>query len=407
MTRSTTKSFRLTALLVTLVAFGPMSVDIYLPALPEMVRVFGTDVSSAQLTLSVFAGTVGLAQLIYGPLSDRFGRRPVLLGAVALYTLGSLLCLTAQSIDMLIGLRVIQALGACVGPVVARAIVRDLFVREHAARMMAVLAAVVSIAPAVAPILGGWLLAFGWRADFVVMVLFGIGVLAASWIILGETNKNPDPHALRPWRMIEVARSLVRDPIFLGNTLSVGFVFVSLFSFISLASFELIDVLHVPAEHFGYFFAVTVAAFMIGSTTSARLAHRYPIERTIRIGTAIGVTCAGIMLILALFGEQTVWAVIAPVTGISLAVGLVLPNSSAMALSGHARVAGSASALLGAVQMSFGAFAGWVAGQVFDGTTLPLAAFMAGGWFVTGLIQVAMWRLARRTPPPAAGSAAA
>src|SRR5580658_1635486 len=120
MSRSATKSFRLTALLVTLVAFGPMSIDIYLPALPEMVRVFNTDVSSAQLTLSVFAATVALAQLIYGPLSDRFGRRPVLIGAIALYTLGSLLCLTAQSIHMLVGLRVIQALGACAGPVVAR-----------------------------------------------------------------------------------------------------------------------------------------------------------------------------------------------------------------------------------------------------------------------------------------------
>jgi DHA1 family bicyclomycin/chloramphenicol resistance-like MFS transporter len=353
--------------------------------------------------LSVFAATVALAQLIYGPLSDRFGRRPVLIGAIALYTLGSLLCLTAQSIHMLVGLRVIQALGACAGPVVARAVVRDLFVREHAARMMAVLAAVMSVAPAVAPIAGGWLLAFGWRANFVVMVLFGIGVLSASWIILGETNKNPDPHALRLWRLVEIAGQLVRDPIFVGNTLSVGFVFVSLFSFISLASFVLIDVIGIAPEHFGYFFAITVAAFMVGSTSSARLAHRYPLERTIRIGVAIGVSSAAAMLVLALFGIQTVWAVIAPVTGISLAVGLVLPNSTAVALSGHARVAGSASALLGAVQMSFAALAGWVAGQLYDGTTLTLAAFMAGGWCAAGLTQVALWRVARRraaVPPP-------
>jgi DHA1 family bicyclomycin/chloramphenicol resistance-like MFS transporter len=396
MALSVRASPRLTALLVTLVAFGPMSVDIYLPALPEMVRVFGTTVSSAQLTLSVFAGTVGVAQLVYGPLTDRFGRRPVLIGAMVLYTVGSLLCLSAQTIGMLIALRIIQAMGACAGPVVARAVVRDLYAREHAARMMAVLAAVVSIAPAVAPIVGGWLLNFGWRANFVVMVLFGLGVLTASWIILGETNRNLDGNALRPWRLVQIGAQLLRDPIFVGNTLSVGFVFVSLFTFVSLASFVLIDVLRVRPDHFGYAFAVTVGAFMVGSTISARLAHRTPLERTIRIGVAIGVASAAAMLILALFGIQTLAAVIAPVTGMSLAVGLVLPNSTAVALAGHPTVAGSASALLGAVQMGSGALAGWVAGQLFDGTTMTLACFMAGGWFATGITQLAMWRHARR-----------
>jgi len=227
-------------------------------------------------------------------------------------------------------------------------------------------------------------------------------VLAGSWLILGETNKNPDPHALRAWRLVETARTLARDPIFVGNTLSVGFVFVSLFSFISLASFVLIDALGVRPDHFGYSFAVTVAAFMVGSTTSARLAHRYPLERTIRIGTAIGVISAATILILALFGVHTVAAVIAPVTGMSLAVGLVLPNSSAVAMSGHPRIAGSASALLGAFQMGSGALAGWVAGELYDGSTLTLACFMAGGWAAAGLTQVAMWRIARRPPPMAA-----
>ncbi len=386
----------LTALLVGLVAFGPMSIDIYLPSLPEMTRVFATDVAGVQLTLSVFAATLAMAQLVYGPLSDRFGRRPVLLAGVSVYVVGSLLCLLAGSITALILFRALQALGACAGPVVARAVVRDLFGREQGARMMATLAAFMSVAPAVAPVIGGLLIAWGWWANFAVMAAFGALVVASSWLILAETIKEPDPLALRPARIVAAVTTLVGDRIFIGNALATGFVYTSLFSYVSLSSFVVIGVLGVRPEHFGYAFAVPVLCFMTASTLAARLSHRVPLERTIRFGVSLGAVAAVLMLVFALVGERTIATVVGPVAATMFGVGLVLPNSTAVALSGHPRIAGSASALLGAMQMAMGSIAGWIAGELFDGSTLTLAASMATGWMITALIHLTVLR--RRCP---------
>jgi MFS transporter, DHA1 family, multidrug resistance protein len=377
-----------------------MSIDIYLPSLPEMTRVFATDVSGAQLTLSVFAAIIAVAQLVYGPLSDRFGRRPVLLAGVSVYVVGSVLCIWAGSITALIAFRAIQAAGACAGPVVARAVVRDLFGREQGARMMALLAAFMSVAPAVAPMVGGLLIAWGWWSNFAVMALFGALVVTSSWLILAETIKEPDPLALRPMRILTAMHTLVGDRTFIGNALATGFVYISLFSYVSLSSFVVIDVLGVRPEHFGYAFAAPVLCFMTASTLAARLSHRVPLERTIRIGVALGAVAALVMLAFALLHIQTIATVVGPVAVTMFGVGLVLPNSTAVALSGHPRIAGSASALLGAMQMSMGSLAGWIAGELFDGTTLALAAFMAMGWIVTAAIHLTVLRHQR--PPVAA-----
>lgn len=385
-------SLALTVLLVALVAFAPMSMDIYLPALPEMMRALSVDVSGAQITLSAFTGTLALAQLFYGPLSDRFGRRPLLLAGIGIYLAATLLCLTARTIDTLVAYRVLQAAGGCAGAVLARAAVRDMYGREQAARMMSLLSAAMSIAPAVAPVVGGWLVPLGWQANFVVMAGFGAAVLAGTWLLMHETNKHMDPEALNPWRMVETFTLLTRDRIFVGNGLAVTFAFVSLYAFVSISSFVVIGVLGVRPDHFGYCFAAPVLCFMVSSTIASRIAHRVPIERTIRVGVAIGVLGGLVMLILSLSGVQTVAAVIVPAAAMAFAQGLVLPNSSAVALSGHPRIAGSASALMGMVQAGLGAIAGWLAGLLQHGTTLTLAAFMAGGWVVVALIHLTLLR---------------
>ncbi len=372
--------------------------DIYLPALPEMMHALSVDVSGAQITLSAFTGTLAVAQLLYGPLSDRFGRRPLLLTGVGIYFVATLLCLTAHNIDTLVAWRVVQALGGCAGGVLARAAVRDMYGREHAARMLSLLSAAMAIAPAIAPIAGGWLVPLGWKSSFVVMAGFGAIVLAGTWFLMGETNKHMDPEALDPWRMLDTFGRLLRDRIFVGNGLAVSFVFVSLYSFVSISSFVVIGVLGVRPDHFGYSFAGPVLCFAVGSTLASRLSHRVPIERTVKTGVAIGLVGGLAMLALALSGVQTVAAVIVPAAVMAFAQGLVLPNSTAVALSGHPKVAGSASALLGAVQAGLGALAGWLAGTLQHGTTLTLAAFMAGGWTATALVHLTLLRRPAAAP---------
>ncbi|WP_142850536.1 multidrug effflux MFS transporter [Telmatospirillum sp. J64-1] len=367
-------SLPVTILLTGLVAFGPISTDLYLPSLPDMTRAFGTDVSMVQLTLSVFLIGFAFAQLIYGPLSDRFGRRRVVIGGVLTYLAASLFCLFAPSIEMLILGRFLQAVGACCGPVVGRAVVRDVYPREQAARIMSYMASAMALAPAVAPLLGGWLHSlFGWRANFVVLVLFGLLLLVACLTMLAETNRHQDPAALRPSRILETYGLLLSDRHFLGYAAAVAFSFSALFSFISGSSFVLIDVLGLEARHFGFAFMICVIGYIIGTFTAGRLTMRVGLANMITIGAWLGALGGVLLAGFAWMGIETLAAVVGPVALVFLAVGLVLPNASAGAIAPYARMAGSASAMLGFLQMGIGAGAGFLVGLLHDGSTKPMA----------------------------------
>lgn len=365
-------------LLIALVTVGPVSTDIFLPSLPDMTRVFGTDVSHVQLTLSVFIAGFALAQLVYGPLSDRFGRRPVLMGGLVLYLAASVLCLLAGSIHALIAARLLQSLGACAGPVLGRAIVRDVYPRDEAARTLATMASAMTLAPAAAPLLGGTLhTTFGWKANFVVMVLFGAALLPTVWWRLAETNLHRDRHALRLHRMLGNYASLLGNASYLGQTLTLSFVFAAMFSFISGVSFVIIDVLGVEPQHFGFCFAVVIAGYLCGNLTTVRLTQRFGLERMIRAGVIIALAGGAVLAALALAHQQTIPAVIGPMAIIFLAAGLVLPNGTAAAIGPHGRIAGSASALLGFIQMALASFSGWLVGRLHNGTTLPMSLMIA------------------------------
>ncbi|PKU23376.1 multidrug effflux MFS transporter [Telmatospirillum siberiense] len=366
------------ALLIAMVMVGPVSIDIFLPSLPDMTRVFATDVSHVQLTMSIFIGGFALSQLILGPLSDRYGRRPVLLTGIILYLIASLASLAARSIETLILARLVQSFGACAGPVLSRAIVRDAYPRDQAARTLAMMASVFTIAPAVAPIFGGWLhTLFDWRANFVVMAVFGVVLFLGVWRWLAETNLHPDRHALKLSRMLGTYALLMGRRSFLGYTLTVSFVFAGMFCFVSIGSFVLIDVLGVRPEHFGFCFALVIIGLLSGNVITARLGHRFGMARMIGAGVVIGVLSGTILGGLALAHIQTIAAILAPMTGVFLAAGLVLPNATAAAIAPHGRIAGSASALLGFIQMAVAAGAGWMVGRLHDGTTLPMALTIA------------------------------
>jgi len=368
----------LLVVLTGLVAVGPVSTDLYLPSLPRMTEAFDTSVGAVQLTLSAFLAGFALAMLIHGPLSDRFGRRPVLLGGLTLYVAASGACLVAPGMPALIGARFVQALGACAGPVVGRAVVRDLYDPKGAARALSFMSSAMALAPLAAPILGGWLHTwFGWQANFAALVLFGTALLVAALALLPETNTATDPDALDPGRMAANYRTLLAHPGYLGHTLCVAFAFGGLFAFISGASFVFVDVLGVAPENFGFCFATVVAGYVAGTFGSGRWGGRIGHDHLLRAGTALQVAAGVVGAGLAWYGVPGVAPVLGPLALFFLGTGFVLPNAMAGALAPFPAIAGAASALLGFLQMTVGGLAGAAVGHLHDGTTLPMTATIA------------------------------
>jgi DHA1 family bicyclomycin/chloramphenicol resistance-like MFS transporter len=262
-------------LLAALVALGPLSTDLYIPSLPTLIDVFRTDAAHVQLTLSVFLAGFAVAQLAYGALSDRFGRRPVMLGGLAIYLVATIGCLFATSIEQLIGARFVQAIGACAGPVLARAVVRDVWGPVDSARALAYIGGAMALAPLIAPTLGGVLtVVFGWQANFALLALLGAAQLVAVWHWLGESNEHPDAGATGIGRMLVNFRMLLADREYLGCLLALGLSYSALFAFISGSSFVLIGRYGLSPAVYGMCFGSVVAGYIAGAQIAGRLVRR-------------------------------------------------------------------------------------------------------------------------------------
>ena len=366
-------SLKITILLTALVALGPLSTDMYLPALPTLMRTFGAGVAPAQFTLSIFLIGFACGQLLVGPLSDRFGRRPVLLWGMALYAVASVACSLAGDFQQLALARLLQALGACCGPVLGRAVVRDVYGRERAARMFAYMAMAMALAPAVAPMIGGFVTQWpGWRGIFLALGLVGAALALAVALMLSETNAHLNPEAVRPGRLLANYRLLLGDRRYCGYMLCFAGVFSALFAFISGSSFVLIDRYALSPVMYGLAFGVVVLGYMVGSFFSGRLTQRLGIARMIVAGLAVANGGGLLGLALALTGAGGVAGVVCPVALVMLGAGLVLPNAMAGAIAPFGKMAGTASALLGFMQMLLAALAGIVIGQFGGGSAVPM-----------------------------------
>lgn len=386
------KSMTVTVLLTLAVALGPMSTDFYLPSLPSLVGYFATDVASVQLTLSVFLAGFAVGQLVYGPLSDRYGRRPVMLAGVAIFTLASVACMLATSIEILIAARLVQAIGACAGPVLGRAVVRDVYGREDAARVLALIGAAMALAPLVGPIIAGYLTVwFGWQSNFLVLTLYGAVILVGILAALAETN----PHrgeVTSLGQMLRNYRAFLHSRAWIGYVLCNSATYAGLFAFISGSSFVFIEVLGLPPHLYGVCFGAAVTGYIVGTIFSARTVMRLGIERMVLSGGAICSLAGLAMAGMALAGVETVWSVLGPMTLFTVGVGLVMPNSMAGAIGPFPTMAGAASALLGFIQMTIAAAVGVGVGAAFDGTARPMAVTIA----IMGLgALAAYWLLVR------------
>lgn len=374
-------SFGLAVLLATLVALGPLSTDLYLPALPTLAQVFATDAAHVQLTLSVYLAGFAVAQLAYGALSDRFGRRPVMLGGLALYCAASVACVFAGSIEALVAARFVQAVGACAGPVLGRAVVRDVWGPAESGRVLSYVSAAMALAPLVGPTIGGVVtVAFGWQANFALLAIFSALQLAAVWRWLAESNRHRDPAATRPGRMLANFALLLADRRYAGYLICLAASYSALFAFISGSSFVLIGRLGLSPQAYGMSFGLVVAGYIVGTTLSGRLARRWNGDDLLLAGGWLGAGAGAVMWGLARAGVESLPAILGPMFFAVMAVGLVMPNAVARALAPYPAMAGAAAALLGFVQMGAAALVGVVVGHRVDADpgVLPLAVALCG-----------------------------
>lgn len=360
-------------LIITCMMMQPLSTDLYLASLPGLATSFAVPPSTVQLTLSLFVIGFGSAQLVIGPLSDRFGRRPVLLGGLSLYVLASVLCAIAPSITVLIAARFLQSIGCCSAVMIARAIVRDAYAPEDSVRVIARASSWLSLAPLLGPILGSYLqVAFGWRAAFYALMLLSTGILLLTLWRLPETNEHRNPQATNPAGLAAAWRIVLGSREFWAYALPAALSYGALFAFISGSSVVLIRVLGVPTEWFGYCFAVGVSGYLSGTLVCRRLLPRLGMQRTFRLGSALSLASASLFLV-AIMAGLSHWLLVVLAMFLTLgAHGINFPIGQSGAVSPFPRNAGTAAGLMGALSMAVAFFVGTVVGSTYDGTLVPL-----------------------------------
>jgi DHA1 family bicyclomycin/chloramphenicol resistance-like MFS transporter len=383
-------TFALTALLALLTAIGPLSMDLYLPALPAISVAFGATPAAGALTVSLYLIGFAAGQVAYGPLSDRHGRKPVMLAAMLIYCVASVVCALAPTIEALIAARFLQAFGSSGAIVLSRAVVRDLYEGPRAGRELSLMAVIMGLAPIVAPVIGSVLQAvFGWRACFVFLVLAGIAAAAAvRWLL---------PETLRKRARTPSSGLIASIGVVARNRAALAFIgmiaagYGGLFAFISGSPFALQSVYALTPFGYAFAFAIASAGYIGGSWLAAKLVVRLGIDRTIGWGVLAFAVAGVAMIVATALAPRVVAGFVAPMTLYLFGLGLAMPQALAGALQPFPERAGAASSLIGCVQQSVAASTGALVAHALGETAWPLVIGIA----LPGMAALAIWAATR------------
>lgn len=375
-------------LLGSLSVLNPLAIDMYLPGFPQLQRSFGVSYTGIELSLTAFfVGMIG-GQLIYGPLSDRYGRRRPLLVGLGLFSVGSLGCALAPNLSLFIACRVLQALGGCAGMVTSRAIVRDLFDRQRAAQVFSLLMLVTGLGPILGPTLGGVITNFwGWRAIFALLTVLGVSNALSAALFLPETLSGAGSK-LSMQRTLSNYRALLQDRRYMAYVLSASILSGGMFAYITGSAFVFVELYHVPSQHYGWIFGTNALGLMLAAQVNRYLLKTRTIDSVLRqmIGYA---AVSGVVLGVCVYQGAPLWLVMLPLFAYLTTLGFVFPNSSAGALSHQPRArAATAAALHGIMQWSMALVASIAVSQLHDATARP----MAGVITIAGLLALGISR---------------
>ena len=372
------RKFYLILILGLLTAIGPLSIDMYLPAFPDIAKSLHTSVAQITLSLSSFFIGISVGQLFYGPLLERFGRKRPLYAGLCIYLLASVGCAFAASVNALIALRLLQALGGCVGMVASRAMVRDLFDVKENAKIFSTLMLVVAVSPIIAPTLGGYITAaLGWHYVFVMLIIIGVVILTGIYFLLPETKK-PDPEfSLKPVSIIKSYASVVIHPQFYTYALTAAVSAAAIYAYIGGSPHVFMEIYKVNEKQYGWIFALIAMGLIGASQLNTVLLKNYTSVQIIKVALTCQAIIGIAMALISLFGWGDLFITIFFIFIFLACQGFVFPNASALSLASFGHNAGSASALLGSIQMGIGAGSSALVSLLQNDTALPMTGVMA------------------------------
>ncbi len=363
--------------LTMLLALHASTIDTLLPAIPDIRSEFAVGAGAGQLSISAFVYAFAAVQLVYGPLSDRFGRRSVLLWSMSLFTLGTVLAFVAASFETLVMSRIIQGIGAGAAPAVARAVVRDIYGPERSGQVLSYIMAAFGIIAVANPIVGGVLTDwFGWRAIFVYMTAYGTAILVLVWWRLAETLPVRQVGGLGFRRLLGNYRVMLTDRRFVTITICTCCIHAAMFGWLSGSVLVFIDSWGATPSLAGTYISISLGGFILGSMVAGRISNRLGSTRLIDTGNLICLSSAAIAVVLAYTGVQSAPFIIAPVIAFMFGVGFVIPPASAAAIAPFPSMAGAASSFLGFSQISASSTVILISGYLYDGTMRPVALVM-------------------------------